>query len=372
MYKDENHYTLCLKDGRNWGYYWYDENNKRHFRSTGRKTKHEAMRVINERIRKGELGFQKRIKDVYFKDYAKGSFDSPDSHVLKSRERTGRTLAETSIDEYRRILDRDIMPYFGNHLLRNITTEEIMKFQDMLIHDRKLSFKTINKTVHPLRLIIAQAKRDDLIKENPFNDLEQLKESDSTKKPFTLEQIQAMVGHEWPHELSRLAFEFAALTGLRIGEIQALRIRSIQGDKIIVSDNYAPVLKKVKDVKNHQERVVPFPEPMRDRLEWLANGRTPDQFLFSKKGDKPYRRNAITEDMHAVMKALGIEDPDLTFHSTRHFFDSYLYLKAGVEKEKIMKVIGHKSEDMFRHYLHICNEDLDSIRGAQMNIVDND
>ena len=38
MYIDENHYALCLKDGRNWGYYWYDENNKRHFKSTGRMT----------------------------------------------------------------------------------------------------------------------------------------------------------------------------------------------------------------------------------------------------------------------------------------------------------------------------------------------
>ena len=73
MYKDENHYTLCRR-GKLWGYYWYDSNNKRHYRSTGKKTKHEAQKVINKRIAEGDLQWKEEKKDVLFKDYAANFF----------------------------------------------------------------------------------------------------------------------------------------------------------------------------------------------------------------------------------------------------------------------------------------------------------
>ena len=90
-------------------------------------------------------------------------------------------------------------------------------------------------------------------------------------------------------------------------------------------------------------------------------------YLTNVVTGKRYIKRLVEE---GIVGEDGKPDKDLTFHSTRHFFDSYLYLKAGVDKEKIMSVIGHQSEEMFRHYLHIRKEDLDPIREAQNKILE--
>ena len=166
------------------------------------------------------------------------------------------------------------------------------------------------------------------------------------------------------------------MTGLRIGEIQALRVRSIKDDMIEISENYSEGINIVKDTKNHKTRYIPFPEPIRRDIEWLMKDKGPDDFILSIDGKTIFSWQSVRNDLKARMVEEGIvgedgkPDKDLTFHSTRHFFDSYLYLKAGVDKEKIMSVIGHQSEEMFRHYLHIRKEDLDPIREAQNKILE--
>ena len=67
MYKDENHYTLCRR-GKLWGYYWYDSNNKRHYRSTGRKTLTLSGRPKTRFWRQTDNGIDNdnKLHHVYF------------------------------------------------------------------------------------------------------------------------------------------------------------------------------------------------------------------------------------------------------------------------------------------------------------------
>ena len=375
MYKDENHYTLCRR-GKLWGYYWYDSNNIRHYRSTGRKTKHEAQKVINKRIAEGDLQWKEEKKDVLFKDYAANFFIQGKCPILKEKERTGKGLAETTVYNYRKHLTTELIPYFGDYLLGNITDVVIKKYEDNLKEERGLKHKTINQIIFPLRASLDQAVRDHKIERNPFELIIRMKDEESTKKAFTLEQVQRLLGGEWKSEMSRIAFEIGIMTGLRIGEIQALRVRSIKDDMIEISENYSEGINIVKDTKNHKTRYIPFPEPIRRDIEWLMKDKGPDDFILSIDGKTIFSRQSVRNDLKARMVEEGIvgedgkPDKDLTFHSTRHFFDSYLYLKAGVDKEKIMSVIGHQSEEMFRHYLHIRKEDLDPIREAQNKILE--
>lgn len=373
MYKDENHYTLYQR-GKIWGYYWYDKDNHRHFRSTGRKTKHEALKVINQRISEGRLSFMGFDNDPYLKDYAADFYIEGKCPILKEKHRTGTKISETTIYGYRTHLVNEILPYFGPFKVRNISENEIKKYEIKLQEERGIQHNTINQIIVPLKQIMKQAVADHIIDRDPFDFVSRMREEDSKRKAFTVEQVQMLMEGQWTNEYARIAFELACLTGLRIGEVQALRVRSIKGNIIEVSENYSERLKKTKDTKNHKVRYVPFPEPIKGDIDWLMNGKEPEEFLFSIDGKKIISGECFRENLDRRKLACGIIDDDLTFHSTRHFFDSYLYLKAGIEKEKIMKVIGHKSKEMFLHYLHVELEDLDPVRDAQKAIsgrVDN-
>lgn len=368
MYKDANHYTLYKRNGI-WGYYYYDDQNKRHFRSTGRKTKHEALRVINERIIKEELRYGGRSSKITLSEYARDFFIEGKCPILKERERAGHAIARTTASLYRQTLKKHIFPYIGSCAVQQIDQKRIKDWQETLHEEAGIAYKTIILATSVLKTTLKQAIADELLDRDPFFGVANLKAEASTRKAFTLEQVQAILATGWENDIARIAFKTACLTGMRIGEIQALKVSSLKGDCIEVSESYSTKLKLVKCTKNGKTRIVPYPEQIRKELEFLSKDRGNDDFLFSIDGKEPVCKPQITNALKKQSLLAGIDDDGLTFHSTRYFFDSYLYLTAGVDKERIMKVIGHSSEDMFRHYLTIQKEDLIPIKEAQDNMI---
>lgn len=370
MYKDENHYTLYRR-GAYWGYYYYDDDNKRHFRSTGRKTKYEALKVINERIKKEELRLNSRKSSITLAEYARDFFIEGKCPILKEKARSGHMIAKTSIFLYRCNLERYIFPMLGSVQMSKLTPSEIRGFQDRLSDELGLKNVTANSVLATLRAIVKQALVDGVLNRNPFDSVVQLKKEDSNRKAFTLEQVQRLLSLEWNNPIAMIAFKTACLTGMRIGEIQALKPSALKGDYIEVSASYSDELHLMKCPKNGKTRTVPFPKQLKHDIEQLAKGKPDNAFIFSAKGDEPMQRKVILRSLHEQKTIAGISDEGLTFHSARYFFDSYMYLHAGVDKERIKKVIGHSSDDMFRHYLTIEQEDLSPIRKAQDDIIDN-
>ena len=64
------------------------------------------------------------------------------------------------------------------------------------------------------------------------------------------------------------------------------------------------------------------------------------------------------------LQEAGLGDKGLTFHSFRHYFNTKL-VASGVRAEKIRAVIGHESEAMTEHYLHLTAEDMKEITSIQ-------
>lgn len=370
MYKDENHYTL-YKRGPYWGYYYYDDDNKRHFRSTGRKTRHEALRVINDRIKKEELRYDSRKSSITLAEYARDFFLEGKCPILKEKERSGHAIAKTSAYLYRMNLERYILPMLGTVQMSRLTSSSIRGFQDKLSEELGLRNVTINSAVATLRTIVKRAIVDEVMDRNPFDKITERRNEESSRKAFTLDQVRLLLSSKWSNGIAMAAFKTACLTGMRIGEIQALKPSALKGDYIEVSASYSDALHLEKCPKNGKTRTVPFPEQIRDDLALLASDRSDGMYLFSTNGKVPISKGLLLTTLKSQMRICGIDDPGLTFHSARYFFDSYMYLHAGVDKERIKKVIGHSSDAMFRHYLTIEQEDLSPIRQAQDNIIDN-
>lgn len=365
MYKDiSSHYTL-YKRGPYWGYYYYDKNNKRHYRSTGRKTKYEAQKVIADRIKDGELGFS-ASSNILFKDYARDFFIPGKCPYEAEKLKLGKRISATSLSTYRANLDSKWMPLLSEIKLRDITQELVIDCR-MKLKNKGLKGSSINTAMFVLDIILSTAVKQKIINSNPLKDIERLSTKDSkAKESFTSDDIKKILAQDWGNTIYRDIFIVACMTGMRIGEIIALKKSSIKDGYIEVSSSYSSKLKLVKDTKNHKSRSIPLSSELEEVISPYFINIDDDQFIFNIAG-APINYRSFWTKFDSILDAAGIEG-NKSFHSTRHFFDSRLYLDEGIDKERIKAVMGHSSDDMFRHYLHIEDKALDSVKRAQENI----
>ncbi len=161
---------------------------------------------------------------------------------------------------------------------------------------------------------------------------------------FTSEQVQRMVGRALelfkPEGLgSHLgrSIRIGAYTGLRQGEILALRADDIRGDII-----------HVRQSKTGRPRFVPFPEHIRT-----------DLLAFIREEKRP--RHWYTRNFRKVLKEMGLEGH---FHDLRHTCASWL-IAEGVDIYTVGKILGHTSVSTTQRYAHLS---IDSLRTAMRKL----
>lgn len=186
---------------------------------------------------------------------------------------------------------------------------------------------------------------------------------------YTPDQVRAIVAHcRASDALHWLADVVVALsfTGLRIGELAALRWADIDLDKGLVSltDTTRRSRKskrhEARSTKSHRDRTLPIHGELRPILERLP--RLPDGRVFhgplGGKIKPDTVRNVLTrevlgplaEQFPAVADAPGIAAGRL--HSFRHFFCS-MSANNGVPEQMLMAFLGHRDSEMIRHYYHM-------------------
>ena len=65
---------------------------------------------------------------------------------------------------------------------------------------------------------------------------------------------------------------------------------------------------------------------------------------------------------------INIYTIDIIYLFSIFMYIAILFIIAGIDKERIKAVMGHSSDDMFRHYLHIEDKALENVKRAQENI----
>jgi integrase len=165
----------------------------------------------------------------------------------------------------------------------------------------------------------------------------------------------------------------ASVTGMRSGEIMALRFQDLGSDCIYVrsSWNYDD---KLKPTKNNQPRKVeiPFPDLMYGLVELAKQnpwGVSADSFIFwtETKKDKPMRGRLFVDGLREALIQLGFSEDEAKkylFHGWRHFFTAYMVRK--LDRKLLKGQTGHLTDDMITHYSdHPIDEDRDIIHTAE-------
>jgi integrase len=282
-----------------------------------------------------------------------------DKRATSTEKRQG--ITEATALRYRQDLRLYLLPYFGTMKLKNIQPETIKKFRIWMQHERKLSNKTINCAVSTLHIMTEWALDNNLIFFDPMRGIKPLRIDDNARDAFSMCEGRRILRSKWASKEAWFFNLVAAVTGLRFAEIRALRRDCIFPMYLDVACQRQ---KKIVPVKTKEARKAPIPMRLYDLLQDFRGG---NEFVFNHGTS---RINAALDSMMPPDVALQKSDRNLSFHSWRHFFNTYLF-SENVSPEKTNFIIGHSSGagTMADAYLHFTPEHYREVYAAQEKLL---
>lgn len=329
-------------------YYVYDESGKRVSHSTGQRSKARALDYVLSRREQGLLGKADR-KSMTLSEFTDGMFVKGSCPIEAEALARGKTIAGNTMRNRRNSLNKHILPYLGNVRVSSLTSAKVNEWLVALPKRTGMKRSSCNQCLDALSTVMKYAVKRGIIQNNPCQGVENLGDDSTARPAFTISEVEAIIGEEreWRNPLIRLMCMTAAVTGMRLGEVLALRKPWIFPDHIDVSFSVSPE-DGLKQTKTNKPRIVPITPYLYDALAaWFP--KNPEHFIFSMKGDTPYTESTIARAINARCSKLGISK---TFHSFRAFVDSMMVLK-NINEATIRKMIGHTDTKMTEHYLHM-------------------
>lgn len=291
-----------------------------------------------------------------FKSYAETYIDSPSG--------TGKMLAPTTRAKYRSYLQLHLTP-FHTIALSDITTAHVRTWRDALFAKTPT---TSARAYNLLAAVMNRAVDDGLIPTSPCRIKGARQASTGVVKYFpTDDDIRAIGTHINPR--FQLLVSFAALTGLRIGELRALRIHNlrsstINGEKIFIVDvktsistvdgvNIEGPPKSAYGVRANRLPAAYTPY-LSDYLKTIPN--KPNNYLFpSDDGTKPFDPGVFTNNWKRAKKRAGITADNFTPHCLRHYAATYYLRNVSNNIADLKAFLGDASDQAVWKYLHALN-----------------
>lgn len=354
-------YTIFLRtlpSGRQVYYYQfrYDDGRRSPPKSTGCDTLSKARRFCQQLFNSGKMNCN---TDIRFSDFSRDFF-SPDGDFCKWKAVNGKPLKPETARRYNTSLTLHILPYFDSFLMEDITRDTCKKW--VVWANERWSPKTVNNAQCVLNLIFENAVEKDLIQKNPLHRLGFRKIPKKNRELLTVQEIKALYESDWPSDVHRKMFLLAVITGMRIGEVTALKSSDIKESYLNVHSDYSDRYGLQETTKTGMNRYVPipdgfpFPEP---------NG----GWAFSLDGKEPVKGHAVYNAMVRRCEKLGIQTGQrgITVHSLRNFFVSYMQ-KMNVPEPKIRATVGHADTTMTDLYTYWKPDMFQEVYEAQLSL----
>ena len=234
---------------------------------------------------------------------------------------------------------------------------------------------TIENALSVLRQVLAVAVEDRRIPRNPCDGVKAPRRKHSARAYLTHQQVAELAA---ALERDGLVIRFLAYTGLRYGEMAALKVRDFDmlRRRVNIRESVTEVSGKLtwSTPKNHERRSVPFPKFLLDDLAARMKGKRRDDLVFSAPAGGVLRIATFRTRVFnkAVDKLRGIGDdgkpttdwPRPTLHDLRHTAAS-LAISAGANVKAVQTMLGHKSAALtLDTYADLFPDDLEAVADA--------
>lgn len=268
-----------------------------------------------------------------------------------------------------------VMPKWGMREVQSITHDEVQVWVSALSESKSAS--VVLRAEGILRALLAKAKADKCIHDNPCEDLELPRKRRKKHVYLTIDQLLALAdASDWRSSIVLTL----GLCGLRWGELVGLQVGDVDLDRqrIHVRRSATEVNHQiVVDVpKTGEERTVIFPRLLRPCLEDACSGRLQSDLLFPDRRTGSYLRKThgpcITSSWFYWAKKRSLGDviaDSMTIHDLRHTCASLL-VHAGANVKAVQRQLGHKSATMTLDvYADLFDDDLDAVGDAMDGLL---
>jgi integrase len=283
----------------------------------------------------------KRGKSAFFKDFCEVWFQEMESSWRRSYRATVRG-----------VLDRQLIPEFGDLEVSNISKADLLQFRASLAkvkHGNKIGFSAdhTNRHIKIMKMILTEAA--DRFHFTPsFQNIKPLKVPKSDVDPFTLDEIQLFLQTIRPDFKDYFTVRF--FTGMRTAEIDGLKWRFVDFERkqILVRETWVKGYVEYTKTDGGQREIEMNPlvyDALKNQFEATGD----KEFVFTTKVGTPLCNNRVTKRVwHPLLAHLGMR-PRRPYQ-TRHTAAT-LWLASGESPEWIARQMGHANTEMlFRVY----------------------
>jgi integrase len=296
-------------------------------------------------------------------------------HLREWLDNCDKELSRKTRERYRELAELQIIPHLGTTKLQQLKPKQVEAWHKTLLKTGAksggpLSARTVGHAHRVLHRALQIAVENEVLARNVA--------SIKSPPPIDEEEVEILTEDQIPIVRDKLAghhlHDIVVVdlnTGLRRGELLALRLSDVDFDKAELhvrrSLEETKAGLRFKDPKTRQKRTMPLPPNaiavLRERRRKLLETRLalglgkpdPDTLLFGEPDGSPTPPNRLTRRWQDACVSLDL--PKVNFHALRHTHASML-IDAGLNVVKISRRLGHKNPTVTLNiYAHLFDKD---------------
>jgi integrase len=255
------------------------------------------------------------------------------------------TLKAKTREDYRSLLDNHVLPAFANRAVASLDTLAVRGWLAGLVSGR-LSPSPAKHAYYVLYAVLEAAIQAGALIHNQAAGIRTPRARSREMHFLSAAEVERLTDAIVPPY--GLLVRFAAYTGLRAGELAALRVRRLDllRGTVRVVEAASEVGGRLNSgpTKTHTEQTVRLPRFLRDELAGYLASRPhdPDAFVFTApKGGQLRHNNFYQRQFCPALARAGLPE-QLRFHDLRHTCASLL-IAQGAHPKAIQAHLGHGS-----------------------------
>ena len=350
----------------------YRVDGKRHRFSTNRPATKAMMKSFERRMyelaREHHESKLENKSVVLFEDVARTALE----------EGKENRKSQDTHEDYVRILDEHVLPFFGKMPLSDIKAKDIKSWMTK-IANRDISQRRFNKYFFVLKCALDYSYNNEYIDINPVTRVTRnsklfSRPSSSNERYYSRQEVNTILNDTCSDGTKREKEKFpfiqafmhvALLTGARSGEIMSLQFSDIDFEKSTITIQRSIRRGVVGSTKTGETRVVFMAERLKEvLLDWQEQRRGERVWVFPNPiTQEPYTASRTIVDTHVkpLLKRLKIEYK--TLYATRASMAS-IASENSLPLPLIQQMLGHKDIATTQRY-YLKNGLLDAVSSLE-------
>lgn len=310
---------------------------------------------IVEKLESGKRSSTSKSGELLFENLV-------ESYMARSSIRRKSSTCDTKDS----IIKTKILPFFSGKSVFDITVADIEEWQDMLLTLKTKTGDALSPTyIRTIRsqmtAIMNYAVKIHGLPLNPLDRAEMIGKKTGEEKPiWNINEYKLFRSAISDKPMYFYAFEVLFWTGMRMGEMMALKISDIDFENltITVDETYYAKGDLLTDTKTEcSKRMIHIPALLGEELREYTLG------IYGLKKNMrlfPVSKTALHRELDRGISIAGITD--ISVHRIRHSHISLLASSlVGAREVAIARRVGHAKQTMTERYTHAYTEDLISI-----------